>query len=65
VVFHDPPFEENSEGDLQLLLQLVRGGGWLFHERGDDLVFSPGGLVPADRRRYGTTRFLIFRPGTR
>ena len=62
VVFHDPPFEANSEGDLQLLLRLVRPGGWLFHERGDDEVFHPSGLEPADRRRYGTTRFLIFRP---
>jgi 16S rRNA (guanine966-N2)-methyltransferase len=62
VIFHDPPFEANSEDDLQLLLSLVRVGGWLFHERGDDRVFSPGGLEPADRRRYGTTRFLIFRP---
>jgi len=62
VVFHDPPFEANSEGDLQLLLALVRSGGWLLHERGDDEVFRPLGLEPADRRRYGTTRFLIFRP---
>lgn len=62
VIFHDPPFEENSESDLELLLPLVRAGGWLFHERGDDLVFSPGGVEPVDRRRYGTTRFLIFRP---
>jgi 16S rRNA (guanine966-N2)-methyltransferase len=62
VVFHDPPFEANSEEDLQLLLPLVRSGGWLFHERGDDEVFRPAGLEPADRRRYGTTRFLIFRP---
>jgi 16S rRNA (guanine966-N2)-methyltransferase len=62
VIFHDPPFEANSEGDLQVLLLLVRAGGWLFHERGDDRVFSPGGLVPADHRRYGTTHFLIFRP---
>ncbi|HEX5854573.1 MAG TPA: RsmD family RNA methyltransferase [Thermoanaerobaculia bacterium] len=65
VIFHDPPFEEISESDLQLLLELVRAGGWLFHERGDDRVFSPGGVEPADRRRYGTTRFLIFRPARR
>ncbi len=62
VVFHDPPFEANSESDLQLLIPLVRPGGWLFHERGDDEVLRPSGLEPADRRRYGTTRFLIFRP---
>jgi 16S rRNA (guanine966-N2)-methyltransferase len=62
VIFHDPPFEEISESDLQLLIRLVRPGGWLFHERGDDEVFHPSGLEPADRRRYGTTRFLIFRP---
>jgi len=65
VVFHDPPFEANSEEDLQLLLGLVRARGWLFHERGDDRVFSPGGVEPVDRRRYGTTRFLIFRPARR
>ncbi len=62
VIFHDPPFEENSESDLELLLHLLRPGGWLFHERGDDEVFHPSGLEPVDRRRYGTTRFLIFRP---
>jgi 16S rRNA (guanine966-N2)-methyltransferase len=62
VVFHDPPFKEISESDLQLLLALVSRGGWLFHERGDDDVYRPSGLEPADRRRYGTTRFLVFRP---
>jgi 16S rRNA (guanine966-N2)-methyltransferase len=64
VIFHDPPFKEisESESDLQLLVSLICLGGWLFHERGDDAVFSPGGLEPADRRRYGTTRFLVFRP---
>lgn len=61
VIFHDPPFKETSEADLQLLLVLVRAGGWLFHERGDDEVYLPMGVAPADRRRYGTTRFLIFR----
>lgn len=64
VVFHDPPFEAISQSDLQLLLALVSPGGWLFHERGDDEVYRPTGLEPADRRRYGTTRFLIFRPVT-
>ncbi len=63
VAFHDPPFKEiSSEADLSLLLSLVRPGGWLFHERGDDSVLSPGGVSPADRRRYGLTRFLIYRP---
>ncbi len=62
VVFHDPPFGANSQSDLQSLLALVRPAGWLFHERGDDEVYRPSGLEPADRRRYGTTRFLIFRP---
>jgi 16S rRNA (guanine966-N2)-methyltransferase len=64
VIFHDPPFKEISESDLQVLLPLVRTGGWLFHERGDDEVYRPMGLEPADCRRYGTTRFLIFRPVT-
>ena len=63
VIFHDPPFKEiSSESDLSLLLSLVRPGGWLFHERGDNVVLRPSGLEPSDRRRYGTTRFLIFRP---
>lgn len=63
VIFHDPPFKDSSsESDLLLLLGLVRAGGWLFHERGDDLVLSPAGVSPADRRRYGLTRFLIYRP---
>ena len=62
VIFHDPPFEADSESDLGLLLLLVRGGGWLFHERGDDRWLTPGGVAPADRRRYGHARFLIYRP---
>ncbi len=63
VIFHDPPFKEiSSESDLQLLIALVRPGGWLFHERGDDAAFAPGGVSPADRRRYGHARFLIYRP---
>lgn len=65
VIFHDPPFDEiseSSESDLRFLLSLVRSGGWLFHERGDDEILRPSGLEPADRRRYGTTRLLIFRP---
>ncbi|HTS02373.1 MAG TPA: RsmD family RNA methyltransferase [Thermoanaerobaculia bacterium] len=62
VIFHDPPFEEISDSDLRLLVPLVRPGGWLFHERGDDRVLAPGGLAPADVRRYGHTRLLIYRP---
>jgi 16S rRNA (guanine966-N2)-methyltransferase len=63
VAFHDPPFKEiSSESDLSLLISLVRPGGWLFHERGDDAVLAPAGVSPADRRRYGLTRFLIYRP---
>jgi len=63
VVFHDPPFKEiSSESDLRLLVALVRAGGWLFHERGDDRWLTPGGVAPADRRRYGHARFLIYRP---
>jgi 16S rRNA (guanine966-N2)-methyltransferase len=63
VAFHDPPFKEiSSESDISFLMSLVRPGGWLFHERGDDLVLAPGGVTPSDRRRYGLTRFLIYRP---
>lgn len=62
VIFHDPPFEADSESDLVSLIALVRPGGWLFHERGDDAVLAPGGVAAADRRRYGRTRFLVYRP---
>ncbi len=62
VIFHDPPFKEIPESDLQLLLLLVRPGGWLFHERGDGCLLTPGGVPPADVRRYGHARFLIYRP---
>jgi 16S rRNA (guanine966-N2)-methyltransferase len=62
VIFHDPPFKGDSESDLILLLSLVRAGGWLIHERGDDALPAPGGVSPADVRRYGLTRFLIYRP---
>jgi 16S rRNA (guanine966-N2)-methyltransferase len=62
VVFHDPPFEEESESDLRLLLSLVKAGGWVFHERADKPGVSPGSVAPADVRRYGRTRFLIYRP---
>lgn len=61
VVFHDPPFEADSLSDLSLLLALLRPGGWLFHERGDARVLAPGGVAPADVRRYGLTRFLVYR----
>jgi 16S rRNA (guanine966-N2)-methyltransferase len=62
VVVHDPPFEGSSESDLSLLLALVAPGGWLLHERGDDRILAPRGVSPADVRRYGRTRFLIYRP---
>jgi 16S rRNA (guanine966-N2)-methyltransferase len=60
VVFYDPPWEADGAGDLELLLSLVAPGGILFHERGDDLEPLPS--RPADeRRRYGRTRFLVYR----
>jgi 16S rRNA (guanine966-N2)-methyltransferase len=63
VIFHDPPFKEIfPESILLRLIALVRPGGWLFHERGDDVILAPRGLAPTDSRRYGLTRFLIYRP---
>lgn len=64
LIFHDPPYEAASEADLSGLLSLLAPDGWLFHERGDDLQLTPGGRAPDDMRRYGTTRFLIFRGGS-
>ena len=60
-IFHDPPYEAESNTDLSGLLSLLAPGGWLFHERGDDRRLMPGGRAPDDVRHYGTTRFLIFR----
>jgi 16S rRNA (guanine966-N2)-methyltransferase len=62
VIFHDPPFSGISESDLEVLIPLVRSGGWLIHERGDDSVLVANGLFPADVRRYGLTRLLVYRP---
>jgi 16S rRNA G966 N2-methylase RsmD len=64
VVFHDPPYDAEPEQDLSSLLFLLSPSGVLFHERGDDRRLSPGGRAPDDVRRYGTTRFLIFRGGS-
>ncbi|MEO6324967.1 MAG: RsmD family RNA methyltransferase [Thermoanaerobaculia bacterium] len=63
LVFHDPPYAdtESSAKDLDGLVKLLAPEGTLFHERGDDLEPKPLGLAPSDRRRYGTTRFLIYR----
>jgi hypothetical protein len=46
---------------LEGLLRFLSPEGFLFHERGDDVEPAPSGCLPADRRRYGTTRFLIYR----
>ncbi len=60
VVFHDPPFAENSDSDVQLLLGLVRPGGWLVHERGDAHVPVVTRAAAPEVRRYGRTRILLF-----
>ncbi len=62
VVFHDPPFEADSESDLVSLVSLVRPGGWLVHERGDARVPEVADVPPPEMRRYGLTRLLIWRP---
>ncbi len=59
VIFHDPPYEADSSGDLAALLRLLGEGGTLVHERGDDTEPLPG--VPAvDVRRYGATRLRFY-----
>ena len=61
VIFHDPPFADDSEDDLRGLLRLLAPGGTLFHEAGGEPGRPPGSLVPDEVRRYGKTRLLIFR----
>jgi 16S rRNA (guanine966-N2)-methyltransferase len=61
VVFHDPPFADDSEDDLRGLLTLLAPGGTLVHETGGERGRPPGSPAPDDVRRYGATRLLIFR----
>jgi 16S rRNA (guanine966-N2)-methyltransferase len=61
VIFHDPPYDAESQPDLLSLLSLLSPSGVLFHERGDDRRVAPGGRSPDEVRRYGRTCFLVFR----
>lgn len=61
VVFFDPPYGEDGVEELRGLLNRLAPGGVLFHERGDDLDPLEGRPTPADRRRYGRTRLLVYR----
>lgn len=63
LVFFDPPWAEIPEEDLEALSALVAPGGTLIHERGDDVVPALARLGPADVRRYGRTRLLLYRAG--
>ena len=60
VVFHDPPYADDSSDDLRGLIPLLLPGGVLVHERGDDRDPLPGGPAFVSRRRYGTTRILLY-----
>ena len=60
VVFHDPPYGDDSSDDLRALLPLLLPGGVLVHERGDDRDPLPGGPPFAGRRRYGATWVLLY-----
>jgi 16S rRNA (guanine966-N2)-methyltransferase len=60
VVFHDPPWEDDTDADLEALLRLVASGGVLFHERGDSRAPATS-RAASERRRYGRTHLSIFR----
>jgi 16S rRNA (guanine(966)-N(2))-methyltransferase RsmD len=60
VIFHDPPYADDSSDDLRGLLPLLLPGGILVHERGDDRDPLPGGPTFADRRRYGAAWVLLY-----
>ncbi len=61
VVFHDPPYTDDSSDDLRGLIPLLLAGGVLVHERGDDRDPLPGGPPFTLRRRYGATWVLLYR----
>ncbi len=63
LVFHDPPWADESAEDLEALLLLLAPGGTLVHERGDGRspLAAAGGPEPVDVRRYGTTWLHFFR----
>lgn len=59
VIFHDPPYDAESDEDLAGLLTRLAPGGVLFHERGEGV--GPPGVPASDERRYGATRLFIYR----
>ncbi len=60
LVFHDPPYADDSGADLAGLLLLVAPGGTLVAERGSGKPALPTAPAPADVRRYGATWLHIF-----
>jgi 16S rRNA (guanine966-N2)-methyltransferase len=60
VVFHDPPYADDSSDDLRGLIPLLLPGGVLVHECGDDRDPLPGGPAFTLRRRYGATWVLLY-----
>jgi 16S rRNA (guanine966-N2)-methyltransferase len=60
VVFHDPPYADESGDDVRLALSLLAPGGILVHERGDRHPPFGGDPAPAAIRRYGATWIVIY-----
>lgn len=60
IVFHDPPYADDSSDDLRGLIPLLLPGGVLVHERGDDRDPLSGGPTFTLRRRYGATWVLLY-----
>lgn len=61
LVFHDPPWRAGRDADVAALHGLLAEGGTLVHERGDETSPWPEGPAPSSERRYGETRFFVYR----
>jgi 16S rRNA (guanine966-N2)-methyltransferase len=63
IVFHDPPYDADSDADLGGLLGCLPPGGILIHERGDDHVpvVEARDVPEPEHRRYGRTHLLLYR----
>lgn len=66
IVFADPPYALPNLADLPNLIlkkKLVRAGGWLILEHGQDHSFEQHPFF-MQHRRYGNVNFSIFQPET-
>jgi 16S rRNA (guanine966-N2)-methyltransferase len=61
LIFHDPPYGTEAGEDLRRLRARLAPEGVLVHERGDDDDPLPDAVPPGERRRYGSTRLLLYR----